>query len=51
MLHPGVAGLAFLTRESGAAALLILLVWTAAFVLLAVRSAKRMLRSLGGVKL
>jgi len=51
MLHPGVAGLAFLTRESGAAALLILLVWTAAFVLMAVRSAKRMLRSLGGVKL
>jgi fluoroquinolone transport system permease protein len=51
LLHPGVAGLAFLTREGGAAAFFILLVWTAVFVLAAVRSAKRMLRSLGGVKL
>lgn len=52
ILHPGVAALMFCMPEGGyGLALFILLAWTALFTWLAMRAVKKMLRSLGGVKL
>lgn len=52
ILHPGVAALMLCMPEGGGGlAFLILLAWTALFVWLAVRASKKMLLSLGGVKL
>jgi len=52
VLHPGVAALIFCMPEGGGSpAFLVLPAWTALFVWLAIRASKKMLLSLGGVKL
>jgi len=51
-LHPGAAALELCLPQGGTLAqAVVLLAWTAAFVLLAIHSVKRMLLRLGGIKL
>ena len=51
LLHPGVSMIELCTNENGWLALLILFVWTVLFAALAWIVVKKMLKSVGGVKL